>query len=323
MEKQNHLFMENSINGYYVLHIDPRPGTELRGDVFGHPDSILSFREGYLAKNVGAGELSFYTEYRKNLNEVFANDLLPTVYGLIYIKSIKSHQDGSHEVHFYFDHDLTINDNNLKDNEKRFPRAMLLQKDVTAGYQKPAIVDLKLGIRSWRIGASHKKAERRTLKMQKGVCHLTKFRIRAAMWYHDGDQEKNDNILNGKYTKDGELTVANRYFGNTCTMDELRLFFTDFLKVKASRQQLIQKLRRLSQALTVLHDKFGVRFYSSSLLMVYDDTNPSKFDVRILDFEKTYVNVEKICSEFHEPLEDAEDGVAEAVENVAKFIESL
>ena len=281
-----------------VLHVDNRPGTELRGKIFGHA-GIITFREGFLAKKLDDFEGKFYQLYRKKLHVVFPQELLPEIFGISYISSKKDD-----ELTLDFQPSLTPDGN-----ETRQP--LILEKDIAAGYARPAMLDLKLGIRSWKIGASEKKAKRRSAKIQGGSCACTNFRIRAAMWYSD----------TGKFPKDGEMTIVERKFGNTCSLPELHEFFADFFKCKEAIPNMIRKLEILKESLTVLRDQYGVRFYSSSLLAVYDDTNPLKFDLRMLDFEKSYAGVEDICKQFHESLESCEDGVIEAVTNIISILE--
>ncbi|OHT15727.1 Inositol polyphosphate kinase family protein [Tritrichomonas foetus] len=301
-----------------TLHLDTRPGMQLRGRVFGHPDSILSFSEGLFAKNLGSGEDKFYQMYRKQLHEFLSQDLIPIIYGVVFVNTGKNkninnvnnknneNNDDDNVISLDFQPSLIV-----EEGESRTP--MLLEKDIAAGYEKPAMLDLKLGIRSWRIGASKKKAARRSAKMQSGSCKFTNFRIRAAMWYSN----------NENYPKDEDLTVVSRKFGNECTLEELKEFFKDFFKCKEILPKMIEKLNSLKKSLTVLKNDFGVRFYSSSLVVVYDEVNPMKFDLRMLDFEKSYIGIENECEKFNEPLVNAEDGVIEAVNSVSMLLQEV
>ncbi|OHS95593.1 Inositol polyphosphate kinase family protein [Tritrichomonas foetus] len=306
----------------YTLHRDKRAGTNLRDKVFGHPNSIISFREGLLAKKLGEGELKFYSFYRKQLNQVLPQELIPEVLGVCYIT-----EDAKGQTSFDFTPSLKIKD------KTRPP--MLLQKDIAAGYVKPAILDLKIGIRTWMFGDSKEVAKRRSKKMMEGTCSVTNFRVRAAMWYSKNEKylkyenmnSRNDN-LNANVANDINnlsegLSIVTRNFGNKCTMDELINFFKDFMKYKTTISAFIKKLDMLREALIKLRNNFGVRLYSSSILIVYDEANPEKLDLRVLDFEKSYLDVEKVAEQFNESLEECEDGIIDAVTNLMKILETI
>lgn len=286
-----------------LLHNDQRPGTDLRGRVFGHPDSILTFREGLLAKTLGNGEKTFYEAYRRELHQILSPSLVPEILGIVFRNP---EMDTELQTGFDFQRSLKV-----KPGEERTP--MLLERDVAAGYARPAILDLKVGIRSWRIGASEKKAKRRSAKMAGGVCAVTNFRVRAGMWYSD----------NPKWEKDEGLSIVTRDFGNHCTMEELQELFRDFFKYHEMIPSFVEKLEQLRDQLSRLRDVHHVRFYSSSVLIVYDETNPEKMELRMLDFEKSYVGVDKVAEKFHEPIENCEDGVIEAVENIKAMLELI
>ena len=286
-----------------LLHNDQRAGTDLRGRVFGHPDSILTFREGLLAKTLGDGEKRFYEAYRRELNQILAPDLVPEILGIVFRNP---ELDTESQTGFDFQRSLK-----LKIGETRTP--MLLERDIAAGYARPAILDLKVGIRSWRIGASEKKAKRRSQKMANGVCAVTNFRVRAGMWYSD----------NPKWEKDEGLSIVTRDFGNHCTMDELYELFRDFFKYREMIPVYVKKLERLKEQLEHLRDVHHVRFYSSSVLIVYDEKNPERLELRMLDFEKSYIGVDEVAKQFHESLENCEDGVIEAVENIKATLQTI
>lgn len=304
-------FANNPEKGLYKLHIDTRPGTEIRDNSFGHNNSLYTFCEGYLAKYVGQGELHFYQRYNTFLYKYLPKDLVPEVFGVVHIKGMDNQNDKT-EVQFDFNPSLDVefdkNDNN------HLP--MLLEKDITAGYEKPSIIDLKLGTRTWRIGVSSHKVDKKIEKLHKGLCHDTKFRVRAAMWYSKSTLKEIPHFA----IKDGLATV-DRDFGNTCSIDELKLLFKDFFKYPETKLKIIEKIQRLKSSLIELREHYGIRFYCSSLLIVYDDKHPDSFDVRILDFEKCYVGVEMECHKYKEPIENTEDEVVDALANIINLIQ--
>jgi hypothetical protein len=85
----------------------------------------------------------------------------------------------------------------------------------------------------------------------------------------------------------------------------------------------IEKLERLKVAVCDLRETFDTRFYSSSVVVVYDSADSEKYDLRMLDFEKSYVCVAKLAKEVNEPIEKCEDHVAEAIENIKAMLVEL
>jgi hypothetical protein len=198
-------------------------------------------------------------------------------------------------------------------NDTRHP--MLLQRDIAAGYSQPAIIDFKLGDRSWVIGADPKTASRRAAKMAGGICPKLFFRIRAAIWRGKSDQFER---ISGT-----SVSFVARTFGNTCTMEQLNSLFVDFFRFPQMIPLFVEKLKRLKIALCDLRNAFDTRFYSSSVVIVYDNANPSKCDLRMLDFEKSYVHAAKIAQKFGEPIENCEDHVIEGIENLKTLLGRL
>jgi 1D-myo-inositol-tetrakisphosphate 5-kinase/inositol-polyphosphate multikinase len=277
------------------LHLHEVQGnsTDLRAVIFGHPHSIMTFTEGFLAKTAGPGESKFYEAYQTELSEVLAPDLVPHVMGLVFPTGDPN----------YFDLQRGMK---LRPDEGRAP--MILQRDITAGYSRPAIIDFKVGNRSWRIGASSRKASRRAAKIAAGPCAGLYFRVRAAMWY--SRSPKFDKVPGTS------VCYVSRKFGNGCKMNELHEMFADFFRLRSALPFFIEKLERLKTALKKLRDFYGTRFYSSSVVVAYDDADPEICDLRMLDFEKSYLDAEQVARKYSEPIEDCEDHVAEAVENL-------
>jgi hypothetical protein len=129
-----------------ILHEVQGNETDLRALIFGHPHSIITFEEGLLAKLVGPGESTFYEAYQAELRAVLPPDLVPDVLGLVFATGDPNCFDLQRRL-------------KVRPDEGRTP--MMLQRDIAAGYARPAIIDFKVGSRSWRIGASLTKANRR------------------------------------------------------------------------------------------------------------------------------------------------------------------
>lgn len=267
--------------------------------MFGHPDSILSFSEGILAKLADPGELQFFRAYNKELKKAFPPNLLPKVYGIGYMTN---HEEDEYTFEFHPTLDIAAD-------EARTP--YLFQKDIIEGYQRPCIMDLKIGIRSWGLGASEKKAQRRAKRIAGGVASTLNFRLRAGLWYSE----------NENWSKDSDISYVSRDFGNHCTVEELSTLFSDFFRDKNQIVYFINQLSQLQESLQKIHDTYGVRFYSSSILIAYDEANSQKRDLRMIDFEKAYTGIQETALKYNETIEDCEDGVITAVSNLRiKFL---
>lgn len=296
---------------HITLHRDKRAGLNLRNRVFGHSDSIISFREGYIAKILGEGESKFYSKYKKNLHKYLPKEFVPEILGACYISCDGQNNGDDFQIMYK---------NSVKIPKPSNAPVYLLQKDIVAGYEKPAILDLKIGIRTWKFGDPQEVGQRRSKKMMAGSCSQTNFRVRAAMWYNNNFASENDQFYN--YDNSG-ITIVTRKFGNSCTMNQLVNFFKDFFKYKTTLNIFIDKVKKLRDALMTLRSTFGMRLYSSSILVVYDDKNPEKLDLRILDFEKSYFNIEKVAAQYDEPLSQCEDGIIEALDNFERILQSI
>lgn len=296
----------------YTLHHDTRNGSILRDRIFGHHDSIISFSEGFLAKILGSGELQFYQSYLSKLHLCLPPELIPQVVGICYFPNglQNRHKDA---VSFMFQPIYNLD----AKQQQTVHQPYLLQRDITAGYKKPAILDIKIGIRTWKLGDSKEIEERRSKKLKASLCSMSNFRVRAAMWYHDVIYE------NPHYENEDGLTIVTREFGNSCNLNELLSFFKDFFKFPGVIPAFVEKLKTLKKSLIKLRNIYGLRLYSSSILIVYDDENPDLFDLRILDFEKSYLDIEKVAEQYNETLESAEDGVIDAVDNLQKLLETV
>lgn len=311
----------NVKKGSYVLHLDSQSKIDQRSIFSIHPNSFLSFREGFIAKKAGPGELHFYQMYKEQCYKVFPQEFVPEVYGIIYIKSINPNKSRFREVLFDFDPSLNI-DNTYKDNSP-----MLLQKDISNGFKKPTSIDIKLGTRSWALGAPQERIQKTQYNNKNSVGNITKFHIRAAIWYYNSNTLKNYNNLNndlkGNIAKKDEMIYINKHFGKTCSIDQMFLVLKDIFKYPQLKSPILEKIRKLKDALIIFRDQFDLRFYGSSLFFVYDDQNPNRFDVRLIDFEKSFFDIKKKSKAFNETLENCEDGIIEAIDNLCTIFKSL
>lgn len=80
----------------------------------------------------------------------------------------------------------------------------------------------------------------------------------------------------------------NKYYGRSLTDDGLRRSLTQFFHngERLRTDIFLPLLDRLSRLLAVINQLESYRFFTSSLLVIYDglDDQPSEIDVRVIDF---------------------------------------
>ena len=297
---------ENSVEEL-TLHVDHRPEMELRSRLFGHPGIIVPFKEGLIAKKGALDEeLQFYADYNKWVRKILPKDLVPEVAGISPSISLDCLAKA--------DQKNVVNMKILRnvENPTHMKKPVLLLRDLAGGLEKPCVMDVKLGNRTWELGAQEK-AERRMEKCSETAMKLY-FRIRAALWHSENPQNWP--------CQDG-INCVTRQFGNNCNKEQLVAFLRDFLHHNGHVEFFIKKLLELKKSLLKLRVEADARMFSTSILFVYDDAHPEKVECRMLDFAKTYFDIKKKAQQYHERLEDCEDGVIPAITNMLGILEEI
>lgn len=142
----------------------------------------------------------------------------------------------------------------------------------------PCVLDIKMGTRQYRAAASFEKQQRQRMKSSSTTTE--KFGLR----------------LNGMrvwQTDPGAFVTHDKYWGRSVNGDTLEAAFTQFFyNGQQIRVDAIPPLLHLLEGLaTILQSTSSCRFYSSSLLIIYDGaipaagvTGPPMVDVRLIDF---------------------------------------
>ena len=286
-----------------VFHVDESPTTTLRSRIFGHQGVIIPLKEGLIAKKCRIlRELQFYLDYAGWIHDVIPADLVPSVAAIADELSTV----GPNEVK------VQIRRNGSVPNMKNPP--YLLLKDIVDGFRRPAVLDIKLGTRTWAFGADSVKVERMKGKCRDCPTAELRFRVRAAMWYSNQPE---------KWPVDDGVNYVTRELGNTWTEEELFVFLKDFFHFRKQLPFFVEKLENLRSAVCKLRSEHNARMYSSSVLLVYDEDDPDKKECRILDFAKTYLHVDEVAEQFHEKMEDCEDGVVPAITNLLRLLRRM
>ncbi|KAH0785870.1 inositol polyphosphate kinase [Histomonas meleagridis] len=290
-----------------TLHVDNNPKTMLRSRIFGHDGVIIPFREGIIAKKCRIlQELRFYLGYIGWIHDMVPESLIPKVEGFVEEKDAGSISIKNPEIHLKIRKELSM--------PALTSTPYILMRDIAGGFVKPAVLDIKLGGRTWALGAKPEKVAHMRKKVESGTASSLKFKVRAAMWY-----SKNPD----KWPITENANYIERDFGNNCTEEELRNFLKDFFHDKKKLPFFIDKLEKLKNALYKLRNEANARLFSSSVLLVYDEEDESKKECRLLDFAKTYWNINKMAEEFNENVKDCEDDILPGIQNLIVLLRSI
>lgn len=289
-----------------TLHVDHSQGQLLRSRIFGHDGVIIPFREGFIAKKCRLSrELKFYKTYAGSLHNILEPELIPSVEGIVDDNNVHL-SSSDDEVDLEVKKEIDIS------HHKSEP--YLMMHDIADGYSRPAVLDVKLGTRTWALGAPKTKRERMKMKCSCPTSQELCVRVRAAMWYSRNPDQ---------WPVEENINCVKREWGNKCSKLEFMAFLEDFFHYPNQIPVFVEKLKKLKVSMQKMREQFGARMYSSSIVFAYDEDDPSKFDCRLLDFAKTYLDIENAAQESNENVEECEDAVIPALESIISMIESL
>ncbi|KAG2173952.1 hypothetical protein INT44_000065 [Umbelopsis vinacea] len=150
----------------------------------------------------------------------------------------------------------------------------ILIEDLTDELKYPCVLDLKMGTRQYGVYATEAKMKSQTAKCESSTSKSLGVRV-------CGMQVYKRNI--------SQFLFQDKYYGRGLNAVTFRNTLVEYLDNGESCQiqhipVLLRKLRRLAGVIRQLN---GYRFYTSSLLVIYDGDNDSKrkIDIRIIDFD--------------------------------------
>ncbi|KAG6935430.1 inositol hexakisphosphate kinase 3 [Chelydra serpentina] len=230
-------------------------------------------------------------------------------------------------------HQLHLTRMSSKVDENKLHQFLLLE-NVVSKYQYPCILDLKMGTRQHGDDASEEKKARHIKKCEQSTSGSLGVRI-CGMQVYQADT--------------GQFLCKDKYYGRKLSPDGFRQALYQFLhNGNHLRTNVLEPLvSQLKALLSVIKSQSSYRFYSSSLLIIYDGQEPKenketldnhpqgcfqninctmphgtghpKVDVRMIDFAHTTYKDSKYN---HTVYDGPDHGYIFGLENLVKIIEN-
>lgn len=174
----------------------------------------------------------------------------------------------------------------------------LVLEDLTRGFGRPCVCDIKLGKRLYDHEASDAKRTKMTQLAETTASGVFGVRITGMMYHH-------------RHTE--TVVVGKQACRAAKTRSQIRDLLCDFLRGASSTVSSNGLRQRVCAQLDELTQSFPreLRLVSSSLLIVYDETDTSRLILRLIDFARS-----RICHIPADHLDDFAYGNAEVLDGL-------
>lgn len=204
----------------------------------------------------------------------------------------------------------------------------IVLENVASGFQRPSVLDVKLGARLWADDAPAPKRAKLDAVSEETTSHSLGFRIAGMkVWVGDNGKseipekeldghKKTNTTVEGDKVAEGQVTEKDGYkrydkwYGRSFNDQNVKKGFLEFLNgtrtgktdySKLVAKRLAGEIQRIQAAL----ESEESRMYSASILIIYE-SDPEAFE-QALEDEKT-----REKSETEEDSEDLQDGITDS-----------
>ncbi|KAJ3451321.1 inositol polyphosphate kinase [Anaeramoeba flamelloides] len=258
--------------------------------------SILELPSSRLAKPISYEEGNFYSTIQNNEKYLPLRPFLPHNYGFFDASDSDLKRIRTKELKVVLEKlsNLELVEQS-KDNVRYF-----VMENLTLGMRKPCLMDIKMGRRCHDFIDGYEKKIKKIKKCKASTSWPCGFRLIGLKKFNHktGAYERRDPEWGVSLTKEQ-------------SEDPLRIFLNNGLKSRVDIAQFfLQKLKKLR---SVLRLYTGLRFYTSSLLFIYDAFS-NKANLRLIDFTHSHTDI---------PEGEEEDGYLFGVENLIKILKKI